>query len=115
MKQLLLAALSLLLGMGLTKAEERTVTFDFVNETYGLERLSGSTSEYIAPGTTIENDGITISFIHTATTSTTRLWNDGLRIYKDTKFEISVTGGGKITNIEPATSNAASIKFIAVR
>ena len=96
MKKFLLPLAAVAFTAAMASAE--TVTFDFVNETYGLERLSGSTSEYIAEGTTIENDGVTLTFTsalgeESKNGAGSRLWGDGLRCYNGAEVTVSVASG----------------------
>lgn len=57
------------------------VTFDFVNNTYGLPRQSNTDDPYITAGTVIQNDGVSLTFDRTEGNGF-RLWKDGLRVYK---------------------------------
>ena len=96
MKKTLLSLAAVALTATMASAE--TVTFDFVNETYGLERLSGSTSDYIDEGTTIENEGVTLTLSSSLGEESTneagsRLWKDGLRMYNGGQVIITVDGG----------------------
>lgn len=96
MKKFLLSMAAVAMTASLASAE--TVTFDFVNETYGLERLSGSTSEYIADGTTIENEGVILTFTSALGDASkngagSRLWSDGLRCYNGAEVTVSLASG----------------------
>lgn len=70
-----------------------SVTFDFINNDYGMTRLSGTTSEYNPNPCTVAQSPVTIIL-----NGNTRLWSDGVRFYKDSNFEISTTEGN-ITEI----------------
>ncbi len=102
MKKLLLSFLTVILSTVLMQAQE--VTYDFVNETYGLTRLSGSTSEYAADGTTLtENGGIIATLKNNLSDATNasgvRLWTDGLRFYKGGTITIAAPEGKHIAKI----------------
>ncbi len=95
MKKFLLPLAAIALTGAMASAE--TVTFDFVNETYGLTRLSGNTSEYIADGTTVENDGVTLTLTSSLGADSkngagSRLWADGLRCYVGSEITVTVDG-----------------------
>lgn len=77
-----------------TMASAETVTFDFVNEDYGLER--GNNSVYIDNGTVIESDGISVT-LNKEDGNGWRLWTDGLRMYK--KQDHMVISGGTIESV----------------
>ena len=102
MKKLLLSFLTVILSTVLMQAQE--VTYDFVNETYGLTRLSGSTSEYAADGTALtENGGIIATLKNNLSDATNasgvRLWADGLRFYKGGTITIAAPEGKHIAKI----------------
>lgn len=78
----------------------RTVTFDFINETYGMTRLSGATQDYNEDGTVITNGTVTATL-----NGKTRLWADGLRMYKNSSIILSVPNNGiTITKVEVLSS-----------
>lgn len=102
MKKLLLSFLTVFLSTVLMQAQE--VKYDFVNETYGLTRLSGNTSEYEADGTILtENGGITATLKNNLSDATNasgvRLWSDGLRFYKGGTITIVAPEGKHISNV----------------
>ena len=92
--------LSLALFAGFS-AMAKEVTFDFLNNDYGLKRLSGSDQEYIEEGTSITNEGVTLTFASSAETSKNasgcRLWSTGFRMY--TGGTITVTADENISNV----------------
>lgn len=103
MKKFLLSLAAVALSAGYAVAQTETVTFDFKNETYGLTRLSGTTSDYIDEGTIISQDPISITF-KTANAaakneSGCRLWSDGIRMYNGGTMEISCPDGYLLKNI----------------
>lgn len=79
-----------------------SVTFDFINNDYGMTRLSGTTSEYNPNPCTVAQSPVTIIL-----NGNTRLWSDGLRGYKESNFEISTTEGN-ITEIVITYKNATA-------
>lgn len=91
MKKLLLSLAAVVLGF--TAATAQT-TWDFVANTYGMTRLSGTTSEYNSDPLTITNGTSKIE-----ATGNTRLWADGFRVYKQSQFTISMSGA-TISKIE---------------
>ncbi len=98
-----------------TFASAETVTFDFVNESYGLERLSGTTSDYIDDGTSIENEGVTLTFksslgADSKNEAGSRLWSNGLRCYVGGTVVVSVEGG----TIESVTFDSTSASSFAL-
>lgn len=66
-----------------------SVTFDFVNETYGMTRYSGNTTEYNEDVTEIFNDK-DIKLVKIKVTngenSKNRLWTDGWRFHRGSKI-----------------------------
>ena len=87
MKKVLLSAFAALACVATASADE--VTYDFVNNAYGMTRLSGTTSEYNPDPFTVEGEGmVTIDLV-----GGTRLWSDGLRFYKNSSYSINVNGG----------------------
>lgn len=73
------------------------VTFDFVNETYGMTRLSGTTSEYNPDNIPVKNENVTI--VLGGGEKATRLWKDGVRFYTGSHMTISVPAIYVITEI----------------
>lgn len=94
MKKFLLSLAAV--AMSATAAFAGTVTFDFVNETYGLDRwnadMDGS-GGYLENGKSITSEGVTITF-GTADNSW-RLWTDGIREYNKNSPSFTVTAGGQ--------------------
>ena len=74
--------------------DPNAVTFDFVNNTYGMTRYS-SGSEYNTNPVNITEGIVTL----TIDGGNNRLWSDGLRMYNKSKVTISVTTGYKITKV----------------
>jgi len=124
MKKNLLSLIALC-GFATMNADE--ISFDFVNNEYGMTRMSGSTSAYNPDPTTVKDGAVEINL-----TGNTRLWSDGLRFYKGGAMEISAPGyvitgvtintksasdfnkfnydGIKLTSAD-WTGNEASVKF----
>ncbi len=82
------------------------VTFDFINETYDMTRLSGNTTEYNADGLVIENEEVQGKL-----NGNTRLWSDGLRFYKDSKITLSAPAEGNIVKVVYTSKAASSFDF----
>lgn len=88
MRKFLLSILSII-GVAFA-ANADTVTFDFVNNDYGMERLSGTTQKYNADGTVVSQDGCPVII---TLNGNTRLWNTGgMRFYTKSKFTVSAPG-----------------------
>lgn len=89
------------------KADE--VTFDFVNETYGLTRQTDNSAAYIDNGVTCENAPITMTLFKANGKNGMRLWSDGLRFYKSSTagFELSIESG-TITGVEITVVSGAT-------
>lgn len=104
MNKFLLAIGAAALACGSMSAE--TITFDFVNNDYGLTRLSGTTSDYIDEGEEISPEGVTFTFSTTNSgannESGVRLWSDGLRFYNGGSVTVS-SAGNTITGIRLLT------------
>lgn len=106
-----------LLGITATKKTVEpvsgTVSLDFVNETYGQERLSGTTSDYIDEGAVLEGTSPVVVTMKSAlgaeskNESGSRFWNGGLRMYTGGTVVISPEEGYEITNVT-FTSNSDS-------
>ncbi|MDE6197590.1 MAG: Ig-like domain-containing protein [Muribaculaceae bacterium] len=91
MKKFLLSAIAALTMSFAASAD--VVTYDFINESYGMTRLSGDTKDYNDDPQAIVNGAITIN-----ATGKSRLWADGLRLYTGAKFD-AVIKEGKISEI----------------
>lgn len=83
------------------------VTFDFLNETYGMERMSGSVNTYNPNGLVIENGEVQGKL----TGGNTRLWSDGLRFYKNSKIILSAPEEGNIVKVVYTSPAAGSFEF----
>lgn len=110
MKKLLLS-MALVAG-ATTMASATTVTFDFVNNDYGMTRLSGSTSEYNADPTTAKSGDVTLTLSSTQGSeskngSGTRLWSDGLRFYNG--GQMTITANANIKKVTIVGAKAAAI------
>jgi len=104
MKKLLLSFFACVASVAAASADE--VTFDFLNNTYGMTRLSGQTQEY-NPNPCVITDGAVTITVNGEKSS--RLWADGLRFYKGATFTIACNGG-TVTAIEfTGKANAAVI------
>lgn len=98
MKKFLLSLATVAL-VGSASAE--TVTFDFENNDYGLER---SATTYIAGGTIVKEGTSEITLNKATSGNGFRLWTDGLRVYKGTtSFTVSVQDA-EITGINIAAA-----------
>lgn len=86
------------------------LTFDFVNETYGMTRLSGTTSEY-NPNPCTFSSGVVTATLTGASNS--RLWSDGLRFYKGCEsFTVSVPAGFEIVSVTPTYKTATQTSIL---
>lgn len=101
MKKLLLTILTLIVGISTALADE--VKFDFLNEDYGMTRLSGQTQDYNPDPLTITSGEATIN-----ATGRTRLWSDGFRYYTESTISLSVAAGATITGVEITFKNNAA-------
>ncbi len=108
MKKFLLSLAAVATLSFAASAEE--VTYDFINFDYGMTRLSGSATEYNTNPCTIENGAVTITVNGE---NSSRLWTDGLRLYKTATFSVACNGG-TISQIEFTCKNAAGAGYIAV-
>lgn len=95
-----------------TLASATSVTFDFKANDYGMTRLSGTTSEYNAEGTTVTSGDVTLTLSsslgdESSNQSGTRLWSDGLRFYKG--GTMTVKANANITKITLTGKNAAAL------
>lgn len=90
-----------IVALSVTAAWADVVEFDFVKNEYGMTRLSGTTSEYNADGTTVTNGAVTLTL-----NGNTRLWKDGLRFYTGSKFTVTADGY-TVTGVEFPTTTAA--------
>ena len=89
MKKLLLSLAVAAMSFGYAAADE--VTFDFINKDYGMTRLSGTTQEYNSNPQVITDGAVSITI---SGENGSRLWSDGLRLYKGaTSIKFAVSGG----------------------
>ncbi|MDE7467949.1 MAG: Ig-like domain-containing protein [Muribaculaceae bacterium] len=58
-----------------------SVTFDFVNNTYGYNREEGSSTSYLPNLAKFTNGNVTITYTY-ENSAKARFWSDGLRIFK---------------------------------
>lgn len=86
------------------------VSFDFVNNTYGMTRLSGSTSDYNPQPTIVTDGGVTL----TLDGGNNRLWSDGIRMYKYAYVIVSVGDANRITSISCETTGGTSFALTTV-
>lgn len=86
------------------------VSFDFVNNTYGMTRYSGSTSEYNPEHTIVTDGGVTL----TLDGGNNRLWSDGIRMYKYAYVIVSVGDANRITSISCETTGGTSFALTTV-
>ncbi len=95
-------------------AEIKTVTYHFATNDYGLTRQTDNAGEYIESGTKLTvNDGTQITLTKTEGKNGWRLWSDGLRIYKNSDAEMTITTSvGAITKIEFSTK-ASILKSVS--
>ncbi|MCM1348573.1 MAG: hypothetical protein NC338_04105 [Firmicutes bacterium] len=99
MKKLLLSILSLVACFVVSFAQTE-VSFDFMNETYGFDRLSGTTNEFMPDGSVVKNGAVSITTHNASGGNGFRFWSDGFRGYSGSYLVISVPDGCSITNIE---------------
>lgn len=93
MKKLLLFLLTFVATTVAATADE--VTFDFKNNEYGLTRQTANNAPYIDNGTVCQNGAVTMTLFKASGTNGMRLWNDGLRFYRNSTagFTLSVANG----------------------
>lgn len=87
-----------------------SATIDFVgdgeSDLYGMTRLSGSTSAYNPVGTYVaELEDVNVDL---TVSGNTRLWKDGLRMYKNSDIVVSIPGA-KITSLSLTKGGSFSI------
>lgn len=93
-------------------AQEKTVTFDFANEDYGLTRISDSnSSDYLASGTEVKSEPVTLTLTNTEGTNGMRLWTTGLRFHKNSNaaLTVSVPEGCTLTQITFTTGGTFAL------
>ncbi|MDE6273255.1 MAG: Ig-like domain-containing protein [Muribaculaceae bacterium] len=78
MKKILLYLVIVL--MSAIGAHAETITFDFLNQTYGLPRENQASAPNLESGTTISNNGLELTFLKLSGYGF-RLWTDGMRVY----------------------------------
>lgn len=93
MKKLLLFLLTFVATTVAATADE--VSFDFINNEYGLTRQTESKAPYIDNGTVCQNGAVTMTLFKASGTYGMRLWKDGLRFYNNSTagFTLSVANG----------------------
>lgn len=93
MKKLLLFLLTFVATTVAATADE--VSFDFKNNEYGLTRQTANDAPYIDNGTVCQNGAVTMTLFKASGKNGMRLWNDGLRFYKNSTagFTLSVANG----------------------
>ena len=93
--------------------EPVTVTWDFTTNDYGFTRDSGNGSNdaYIASGTQLTQDGVTIT-LYGDDGQGWRLWTDGLREYNKKNPYFTVTAdGNEITEVSWTVISGATFKL----
>lgn len=94
MKKLLLFLLTFVATTVAATADE--VSFDFKNNEYGLTRQTDKDApSYIDNGTVCQNGAVTMTLFKASGKNGMRLWEDGLRFYKNSTagFTLSVANG----------------------
>lgn len=93
MKKLLLFLLTFVATTVAATADE--VSFDFINNEYGLTRQTNNNAPYIDNGTVCQNGAVTMKLFKATGTNGMRLWKDGLRFFKKSTagFTLSVANG----------------------
>lgn len=93
MKKLLLFLLTFVATTVAATADE--VSFDFKNNEYGLTRQTDNNAPYIDNGTVCQNGAVTMTLFKASGKNGMRLWEDGLRFYKNSTagFTLSVANG----------------------
>ena len=88
-----------------------TATFDFVNNNYGMEELSGSTQSYNSDPCEVSEGIVTMTL-----TGNTRCWITSsnpktleLRFYKSSTFSVSVPDGYVITKIQLTGAESSNV------
>lgn len=106
MKKLLLFLLTFVATTVAATADE--VSFDFINNEYGLTRQTDNNAPFIDNGTVCQNGAVTMTLFKASGKNGMRLWEDGLRFYKKSTagFTLSVANetinSVKITKAEKA-------------
>lgn len=113
MKKLLLSLLVLFACAGMVSAKQ--VTYDFVNETYGLTRCTQNSDPYIDSDTDVKNGDAVINLRKTAGKNGFRLWSDGLRFYKSSGAAMVISvPGGVMTKVEVTLVSGAQFELNSV-
>jgi len=90
---LLTAFLSLIT---ISRAGAGEVTFDFINESYGLTRYSVDPASYISSGTICKSGDVELYLSKTVGKKGFVLWTDGMRFYRNCSARIYVSAPGKV-------------------
>lgn len=98
MKKFLLSLATVVVA--LFTANAATVTFDFANNDYGLDRKSGNASDgYLANGQSITSEDVKLTF--NGSGNSWRLWTDGMREYRNSapKMTVSAPANNVLTKV----------------
>lgn len=109
MKKFLLSLLTVAAGAFASSAEE--VTFDFVNNDYGMTRYEEGTTYNTNPTTITGDNGFTIKF----NDANNRLWTDGMRLYKGASMEITAPEGATLSKVQLLKSDTAAASNIGTQ
>lgn len=113
MKKFLLSLIAL---TGVATMNAESVTFDFVNETYGLTRYSkdDKNPSYIDNNTKLTaNGGVEVTLTKAEGKNGWRMWTDGLRAYKSSDAGMTISAPGhKITKVSYTMAKASLITAI---
>lgn len=91
-------------------ASAAEITFDFVNNDYGMSRESGTSSYYNPDSCAITQGGVTITLTK-GTGNGTRLWSDGLRFYKKAGPMTIASASGAISKVVITTKTATDTQY----
>lgn len=109
MKKFLLSLFAIALAV--CSASATDIVFDFVNNTYGMTRYSGTSSEYNPEEVTFSEGPVSVELKKTSGNGS-RLWANGLRFYKGGST-ITLSTTSKISQVVIETATASHVEFFS--
>jgi len=116
-KLLLSAAVVTMAGLSVSAAQPATVDFDFTNDSYGYDRESGTSTNYLDNNAEVKSGAVTLTLTKGEKGNGFRFWSDGLRVnntYSTTAKIGIVAANANVTGVTMTVKSVTSGLKISV-